>query len=76
MPIQPLTREEHLEQIKHKLKQIQNEENAKKQEILETTLGATLFKDFNEDGGDIDIKDILINVLNKLKEKSKEIQIS
>jgi len=59
MPIQPLTREEHLEQIKHKLKQIQNEENAKKQEILETTLGATLFKDFNEDGGDIDIKDIL-----------------
>ena len=59
MPIQPLTREEHLEQIKNKLKQIQNEENAKKQEILETTLGATLFKDFNEDGGDIDIKDIL-----------------
>ena len=59
MPIQSLTREEHLEQIKNKLKQIQNEENAKKQEILETTLGATLFKDFNEDGGDIDIKDIL-----------------
>jgi len=62
-PIQPplpkASREEHLEKIKNKLKQIQNEENAKKQEILETTLGATLFKDFNEDGGDIDIKDIL-----------------
>ena len=34
----PLKREEHLEQIKNKLKQIQNEENAKKQKILETYL--------------------------------------
>ena len=41
MPIQSLTREEHLEQIKNKLKQIQNEENTKKQKILETYLDAS-----------------------------------
>jgi hypothetical protein len=62
MPIQPLpkvSREEHLEKIKNKLKQIQNEENAKKQEILEQTLGTSSLEVFNEDGDDIDIKEIL-----------------
>ena len=75
MPIQPLTREEHLEQIKHKLKQIQNEENTKKQKILETyldtsslgtsSLGTSSFED--EDENDINIKEIL-----KDKDKEKE----
>jgi hypothetical protein len=61
-PIQPLpkiSREEHLEKIKNKLKQIQNEENAKKQEILQQTLGTTSLEVFNEDEDDIDIKEIL-----------------
>ena len=63
MPIQPpvpkVSREEHLEKIKNKLKQIQNEENAKKQEILEQTLGTSSLEVFNEDEDDIDIKEIL-----------------
>jgi len=80
MPIQSLTREEHLEQIKNKLKQIQNEENTKKQKILETyldtsslgtsslgtsSLGTSSFED--EDENDINIKEIL-----KDKDKEKE----
>ena len=68
-PIQPLpkiSREEHLEKIKNKLKQIQNEENAKKKEILEQTLGTTSLEGFNEDEDDIDIKEIL-----KEKESAK-----
>ena len=78
LPIQPplpkVSREEHLEKIKNKLKQIQNEENAKKQEILEQTLGTSSLEVFDEDGGDIDIKEILKekeSVKKYLKKTSK-----
>ena len=67
MPVQTppkLSREEHLEQIKNKLKQIQNEENEKKQE---TNLGISSLEDFSND--DIDIKDI--NQIIKEKEPTK-----
>jgi hypothetical protein len=74
IPVQSLKREEHLEQIKNKLKQIQNEENAKKQKILETYLD-TSSKDISsleeedDDENDINIKEIL---KDKDKEKEKE----
>ena len=61
-----LSREEHLEKIKNKLKQIQNQENEKKQE---TNLGISSLEDFSNDGIDIDIKDI--NQIIKEKEPTK-----
>lgn len=69
MPVQTppkLSREEHLEQIKNKLKQIQNEENEKKQE---TNLGISSLEDFSND--DIDIKDINQIIKEKEKEPTK-----
>ena len=73
MPIQPplpkVSREEHLEKIKNKLKQIQNQENEKKQE---TNLGISSLEHFSNDDIDIDIKDIKnINQIIKEKEPTK-----
>ena len=63
-PLQKVSREEHLEKIKNKLKQIQNQENEKKQE---TNLGISSLEHFSND--DIDIKDI--NQIIKEKEPTK-----
>ena len=63
-PLQKVSREEHLEKIKNKLKQIQNQENFLKQE---TNLGISSLEDFSND--DIDIKDI--NQIIKEKEPTK-----
>ena len=63
-PLQKVSREEHLEKIKNKLKQIQNQENFLKQE---TTLGISSLEHFSND--DIDIKDI--NQIIKEKEPTK-----
>ena len=74
MPIQPpvpkVSREEHLEKIKNKLKQIQNQENEKKQE---TNLGISSLEHFSNDyNHDIDIKDNKnINQIIKEKEPTK-----
>jgi hypothetical protein len=76
-PMQSLpkaSREEHLEKIKNKLKQIQNEENAKKQEILEINLGTSSLESFNQDEDEINIKEILKekeSVKTYLKKTSK-----
>ena len=71
VPVQKLSREEHLEKIKNKLKQIQNQENLLKQETnllkQETNLGISSLEDFSND--DIDIKDI--NQIIKEKEPTK-----
>ena len=83
MPIQPLTREEHLEQIKNKLKQIQNEENTKKQKILETyldasSLGTSSLGTSSLDTSSLDTSlfededDDDVNIKEILKEKEKE----
>jgi len=72
VPVQKLSREEHLEKIKNKLKQIQNQENEKKQE---TNLGISSLEHFSNDYNhdiDIDIKDIKnINQIIKEKEPTK-----
>ena len=70
VPAQKLSREEHLEKIKNKLKQIQNQENEKKQE---TNLGISSLEHFSNDyNHDIDIKDIKnINQIIKEKEPTK-----
>ena len=70
VPVQKLSREEHLEKIKNKLKQIQNQENEKKQE---TNLGISSLEHFSNDyNHDIDIKDIKnINQIIKEKEPTK-----
>ena len=69
VPVQKLSREEHLEKIKNKLKQIQNQENEKKQE---TNLGISSLEHFSNDDIDIDIKDIKnINQIIKEKEPTK-----
>ena len=69
VPAQKLSREEHLEKIKNKLKQIQNQENEKKQE---TNLGISSLEHFSNDDIDIDIKDIKnINQIIKEKEPTK-----
>ena len=83
MPIQSLTREEHLEQIKNKLKQIQNEENTKKQKILETyldasSLGTSSLGTSSLDTSSLDTSlfededDDDVNIKEILKEKEKE----
>ena len=87
LPIQPplpkVSREEHLEKIKNKLKQIQNEENTKKQKILETyldasSLGTSSLGTSSLDTSSLDTSlfededDDDVNIKEILKEKEKE----